>query len=452
MNQRPLQSALLLLGALAAAAPVAAQRDTIPAGVELSTGYDVTPRPILAVRPVASGMRTAVEAGDIRDIIERDLTYSDRFALIPTPARLAEGDIVYEDWNDLRAVYLVDGSIEPIRDGFRLEVSVHDVVYKTVLERAAYELPPRSDRGFRMAVHAVADDIVRMITGEPGMAATRIAFVRKNAAGSYDLIMIDSDGEDQRRIFGEGGIIYGSAFSPDGRRLAYVATPEMQGWELVERELESGRARVLERGSTLFAPDYSPDGRSLSYALFDEGGSRLMEMDLASGRSRVLYEGRGSENVTAAMYSPDGRRFAIVSSRLGNPHVFLMDANGSVGARVSPYARGQGAMFTGPDWSRTGQLTFTGGFGGAEQVVITDPDRLAGQAKQLTQGGTNEDPAWAPDGRHIVYTGSAPGGSGLYVIDTVTLKRRLLVSGGELRLPAWSPSLSRLGPPLEGAR
>lgn len=451
MNRSLPQTVLLLLCALVAA-PAAAQRDTIPAGVELTTGYDVMPRPILAVRTPAAGLNTAVEARDIRDIIHQDLAFSDRFALVAPPERLAQGELDYGAWNALRVVYLVDGRLEPRSGGYRLEVTIHDVVYRTVLKEAAYELPPQSDRGFRMAVHAVSDDIVRMITGEPGMAATRIAFVRKNAAGSYDLIMIDSDGEDQRRIFGEGGIVYSPAFSPDGRKLAYVASPDMMQWELVERELESGQTRVLERGPALFAPHYSPDGRRMSYAVFDERGSRLMERDLETGRSRVLYEGQRGENVTAAMYAPDGRRFAVVSSRLGNPHVFLMDANGAVGERVSPYSRGQRAQFAAPDWSPKGQLTFTGGFLGSEQVVVTDTGRFTGQVKQLTQSGTNEDPAWAPDGRHIVYTGSAPGGSGLYVIDTVTLTRRLLVSGGELRLPAWSPSLSRLGPPLDGAR
>jgi TolB protein len=451
MNRRPLHTLVLVLGAVACAAPVAAQRDTMPEGVSLSTAYEVTPRPILAVRPPAGSLTLAAEAAGIRDILHRDLQYSDRFALVSPPERLAEGDVDYGAWNALRVMYLVDSRLERSGTGYRLEVSIHDVVYRTVLDQAAYELPSQNDRGFRMAVHAVSDDIVRMITGEPGMAATRIAFVRKNAAGSYDLIMIDSDGEDQRRIFGEGGIVYSPAFSPDGRKLAYVASPEMRQWVMVERELESGQTRELARGSSLMAPDYSPDGRSLVYAVYDERSARLLEMDLATGRSRTLYEA-GGELVTAATYSPDGRRLAVVSSRLGNPHVFLVDAGGGGLQRVSPYARGQGAQFTGPDWSHQGQLTFTGGFGGSEQVVVTDPSRLTGQATQLTQGGVNEDPAWAPDGRHIVYTGSAQGSSGLYVVDTVTLTKRLLVSGGELRLPAWSPSLSRLGPPLDGAR
>ena len=66
------------------------------------------------------------------------------------------------------------------------------------------------------------------------------------------------------------------------------------------------------------------------------------------------------------------------------------------------------------------------------------------RVKQRTSDGANEDPSWAPDGRHLVYTHAGVRGSepGLYVIDTATGSRRPLVTGSDgMRLADWSAPL-----------
>ena len=39
---------------------------------------------------------------------------------------------------------------------------------------------------------------------------------------------------------------------------------------------------------------------------------------------------------------------------------------------------------------------------------------------QLTAEGNNEDPSWAPDGRHLVFSGERSYGYGLFVVDAAT--------------------------------
>ena len=65
-------------------------------------------------------------------------------------------------------------------------------------------------------------------------------------------------------------------------------------------------------------------------------------------------------------------------------------------------------------------------------------------SRLLTARGLNEDPSWAPDGRHLVFASPDRDGSGgLFVLDTVTGKVRTLVAGRGFGLPAWSPVLAR---------
>jgi TolB protein len=78
--------------------------------------------------------------------------------------------------------------------------------------------------------------------------------------------------------------------------------------------------------------------------------------------------------------------------------------------------------------------------GGVFQIMVAEANRPGGPVQQITSEGRSEDPSWAPDGRHIVFSGVREDGMGLYVIDLVTGRIRPLVTGGRFRMPDWSPS------------
>ena len=55
--------------------------------------------------------------------------------------------------------------------------------------------------------------------------------------------------------------------------------------------------------------------------------------------------------------------------------------------------------------------------------------------RQLTRTGRNEDPTWAPDGRHLAFVSDRSGAAQLWIIDTETGRIRQLPLSGEVRLP-----------------
>ena len=439
---RAMVAAAALLG-LSTGPLLAQQRDTsrLPPGVELATRYTLRGRPALAVQPFTSASMLTNTAADLTRVIENDLRLSDRFEIRPTPQSLASGPVDYAQWNSLNVVWVVSGEVSATTSGFRLDMSVHDVVYGNVKEARSFTLPTASSPDFRMAIHAASDEVVRTITGQPGMAASRVAFVRQNGNGKYDLLLIDSDGENMRRIFGSEGQIYSPTWSPDGTRLAYVVSGD-EGWQLIERELDTGRTRVLQTDpSLLVTPQYSPDGSRIAFANWLPGGLEVQEMDVASGNVRRLTNSAG-DNMSPA-YSPDGRRLAFHSTRTGRQHIYVMPAEGGNATVLSPF--GDGVEYAAPDWSVMGsEVTFHGrSRGGVYQIMLANASRPGGQVEQLTREGENEDPGWAPDGRHIVYSsGVRRSTPGLYVIDTGTGNIRPLVTGARLRIADWSPSLA----------
>jgi TolB protein len=159
-------------------------------------------------------------------------------------------------------------------------------------------------------------------------------------------------------------------------------------WDLflVDSGGRGERQLTRERWSSQ-VPGWSPDGRSLVFFADRGGANRLHVMDVARGLVAALPAApAGADN--AASFSPDGERIAFISTR---------------GARASE----------GP-----GDLYLMDRRGGNLTRLTTD---LALQAQ----------PAWSPDGRSILISGSANGRSEIYLIDLATGSSQRLTRGLE---------------------
>jgi TolB protein len=435
-----------LVSIVACAGPLAAQDQ--PQGIRLAAPYSVQ-RPLVAVRPFTGADAIAAAADSVTAIVQRDLTFNRRFRMLPTlPQELQTGDVDYRQWNALNVVYLVHGEMTPTERGYELSVTVHDVVYGRVLNQQRYAVPAATEPDFRMAIHAVADEVVRWIAQTPGIAATRIALTRQNGGGSYDLLLVDSDGFNLRRIAGFGGQLYSPSWSPDGRRLLYAVNGE-RGWQLIERDVTSGSQRTISPGGEMIlTPTYSRDGTKVLLGMWRQNRSELVEYDIERQCCLRRISGQGNDLEAYPVPSPDGRRLLFVSDRLqdGRPHIFVMALGGGDASLLTPYQRGQRNYYTSPTWSPTSsRVAFHGHWNsrGTYQIMLADADRPGGQVEQVTSRGNNEDPSWAPDGRHLVYTSTGDGPAGLYVMDVESQERRVLAPGSNLRMAEWSPRLLR---------
>lgn len=427
------------------AAPARAQQDTsrIPTGVRLGLTYQALARPKTAVRPFGSPGTDPQLAEQVTNIVRRDLDYSDRMQMADfIPAALARaGAVDFGAWNGLGVVWLVTGELVPAAPGVGLRIVLYDVVYRSSKESQTFPLPAPESPDFRMAVHAASDAVVQWITGRPGIAATRVAFVVGTPQGGWSLRLVDSDGENVQTVSSSSGHITSPTWSRDGRRIAFARGTGAR-WEVLERDMATGAARVLlTREGLVFTPAYSPDGRRLAFSAWNGHGTELDDYDVVQRCcQRRLTPGSAAD--LSPSYSPDGRRMAFNSDRLGQPSIYIMSADGGPTDLLSPFSYGEPGYYTSPAWAPIGnQVAFHGRSRGQFQIMVGNADRPGAPIQQITAEGRNEDPSWAPDARHIVFSGVRAGGSGLYVIDVATGRVRPLLTGGRYRVPDWSPRL-----------
>ncbi|MEO8201482.1 MAG: LpqB family beta-propeller domain-containing protein [Gemmatimonadota bacterium] len=417
---------LPLAGLLLLAVPAMAQ-DTL--GVRLGITYTAGTRPGLVILP-GPGLDS------IRTIMGRDLDYSDRFEVVSLPASevsrggsTRSGALNYALYRTLGASYGLEVASTPT--GVRLRL--HDLAAGAVRREQDAPLPSPESPAFRMEVHRMSDEVVRWITGLPGIAATQFVFLVDKQA-----YRIDSDGYNLTAVTGSSEQVLSPAWAADGSRVAYTRFHEGSGPVVIEDLRTGGTTTVPGTGRDLnITPSFSPDGQWLAFARVAEDGTDIFKVNLTGGGApQRLTAGRFADNLSPT-FSPDGRRIAFVSTRAGLPQVYVMSTDGTDQELLAPFDYGVTGSSNAPDWSPDGaSLVFHRDVSRSPQIFVLDVNSR--RVRQLTSSGRNEDPTWAPDGRHVAFISDRSGRRQLWIIDMETGRVRQVRTTGAVRLPSWS--------------
>jgi tol-pal system beta propeller repeat protein TolB len=291
-------------------------------------------------------------------------------------------------------------------------------------------------RETRWALHGVADEVHRWITGERGIAQSRITYVQDGSVR-----VVDFDGANDHAVT-HGGDAMSPAWHPNGHSIVFSDMNDA-GTQIAEVNLVSGQTRFFHatpRGLNI-TPVYTRDGKSIIYANNSTGmNADLVMMSVTDSTAPLRRIAASGYDNSAPCFNPDGTRVAFISPRPKTPQVYSVNLDGSGEQLETPFARGVRSYRTGPDWSPDGRTIAYEQQNGDFQVWSIDINTK--HIRKLTDVGENEDPTWAPDARHIAITSTRGGSKTLWILDTESGHYRQLTTAPGARLAAWSPVLA----------
>lgn len=157
---------------------------------------------------------------------------------------------------------------------------------------------------------------------------------------------------------------------------------------------------------------------------------------------------RGDLNLAPAV-SPDGKRVAFLSSRdLFTIDLYLADAESGeilgklASAASTPHFDALRFIDSAGDWSPDGKrFAFTVVAKGNNQIAILDvASRTIVERLRIPEVGSISNPAFSPDGRHLVFSGTDDGITDLYTVEVATGTVEQLTDDRHADLqPVWSP-------------
>jgi TolB protein len=273
----------------------------------------------------------------------------------------------------------------------------------------------------------------------PGRAG-KIAFV-SDASGSNDILVMNADGSGRENLTTGTEDDAEPAWSPDGRRLAFVRSAPQPVMYLIGAD-----GQGLRRLSAGASPAWSPDGERIMFSRRVGRGADLYVVRAEGQAARRLTRTAAVESDPE--WSPDGRLVAFVRpGRAGSAHVYVMRANGRRVRRVTSGPLEDSS----PTWSPDGRrIAFVRDdeTTGQTRVYVTTLDGkkvrpLVGKLELDPGASFESDPSWSPDGKRVVFVRGARLYSDLYVASADgRFLRRLSDNALDQvldRQPAWQP-------------
>ncbi len=423
---------LLLLLATAWSVPAAA-RDY------LDLTADVRKIPLAVPYFIDKANGAAGEQGkELASTLGRALAFHGFFSLIPA-RRWGGGQDA--DWRRLGAEMVVLGTYRLEGGKLLLEIRLVDLVEgASLLGRRYRGAGAMADR----MLFAFCDAAIEKLTGEPGVASSRIAFVSSSQQGKVKEIFVsDIIGRRIRQVTRHNSLAVSPRFSADGRRLLY--TSYHRGRQVLYLTAPGSRTTraISWRPGLNLAPAWSPVADRLALCLSPDGRADIFLTEAVPPRRKQVkilkrLTRRNGINVSPT-WSPDGQRIAFVSDRSGSPQIYVMDVASGATRRLTF----EGSYNTAPSWSPKGDaIAYASMAGGTYQIFVISPD--GGTPVQVTRSwGSHEDPDWSPDGRQIVFSRKRDARQEICAIFKNGVGERVLFRlPGRQSMPAWSPRLA----------
>jgi TolB protein len=383
----------------------------------------------------------------IAAVLWDDLSFEREFDMIPrdtykTIEQTPAADMIaFDRWRELGADGVIKGSVKRTGNTLQVEMRLFNVRARAVALGRVYDNVAL--RNPRAVSHTISDEIHQTQANLRGVARTKLTFVsdRDNervidtveVRTGREVYVSDYDGANQMRVTSNRRLNITPSWSPDAKSIAYSSYTRVQPQIIVSNVYQGTRETLSNEKTGDYLPQFSPDGARIAFMSQRDGNSEIYVMNRNGSGVRRLTNNPAIDSTPT--WSPTGTQIAFTSDRSGSPQIWVMDTEG-LNVRRLTFGESWADRAT---WSPApyNEIAYSARSGPGFDVRIYDV--ASGQTKTLTDGaGTNESPAFSPNGRHIAFISSRLGKTHIFTMARDGKDLRQITRTGNNTYPNWS--------------
>jgi TolB protein len=390
---------------------------------------------------------TAAIARTIGEVLWNDLNFEREFAFIPRdtyatiPRATSFNDVPFDRWRELNADGLIVGTVQKVGNAVKVEMRLYNVRSRQSAYGRQYDGTAANPRLF---AHTISDEIHKSQRALNGVARSKLAFDSdrdgERMTGTVqnrsikEIYIADYDGENQRRVTVGKTLNIAPRWSPDGRAIAYTSY-RRGGANIFISNIFQGTLDEVTKGDKVgenWLPAWAPDGTRVAFSSTRDGNPEIYVVNRDGSNLRRITNHPGID--ITPTWSPTGTQIAFTSDRTGTPQIYVVGADG-----LNLVKRSSDGYCDRPTWSPApyNEIAYAARSGPGFDIKVLDLS--TGTSRALTFGeGTNESPAFSPNGRHIVFTSTRSGKAQVFTMARDGKNVRQITRTGNNEKPDWS--------------
>ncbi|HYM21585.1 MAG TPA: hypothetical protein VEU08_00175 [Vicinamibacterales bacterium] len=388
---------------------------------------------------------TAAIAHTISQVLWDDLNYEHEFTFVPRdtyssiPRATSFETVPFDRWRELNPDGLIIGTVEKTENGIKVQMRLYKVATKQVVYPREYTGSGANPRAY---AHLIADEIYKSQRALDGVAESKLTFSSDRdglkITGTVqnrnvkEIYISDYDGERQSRVTVGQTLNAFPRWSPDRQSIIYTS------WRhgppnLFISHITQGTLDELTKGpNENVLGVWSPDGSKICFESNRDGKMQLYVANRDGSNLHRLIVDRFIDS--SPTWAPSGNQIAFVSDRSGTPQIYLVSSDG-VG---TPTLLTSESYADKPTWSPApfNEIAYAARTGPGFDIKVIDV--VSRRVTQLTFGeGTNESPAFSPNGRHIAFSSSRSGKTQVFTMTRDGRDLKQITKLGNNQQPDW---------------